>query len=174
MKAELIKAGIITGDARATLQAAINESFKMVDYVVTTYVKSTQSVPALVGDAKTIAYVNAVMAQYDAKPGQQLEQIMTQKWIQSFGYSVDAYADYRRTGFPVLFDPNNAEQAPGGKVQPPVDGNPPSLPIQPAVAVSASRKFPLTLPWPQAELDGNSSAPAQKVDPSTYKPFWLP
>jgi len=174
MKAELMKVGIVTGDARATLQAAITESLKQVDYVITTYVKPTsQTVPTLAGSTAATNYIAAVMAQYDAKPGQQLEQIMTQKWIQSFGYSVDAYTDYRRTGFPVLFDPNNAAQAPGGRVQPPVNGNP-GLATQPSVPVSASKNFPLTLPWPQAELDGNSNAPAQKVDPSTYKPFWLP
>jgi hypothetical protein len=173
MKAELINAGVITGDARATLQSAINESFKQVDYVITTYVKPAQTVPALVGSAGVTSYVTKVMAQYDAKPAQQLEQIMTQKWISSFGFAVDAYTDYRRTGFPVLFDPSNTTQAPGGKVQPPVSGNP-SLPVQPAGAVSVSKKFPLTLPFPQAELDANSSAPAQKGDLSTYKPFWLP
>ncbi|MDB5005411.1 MAG: hypothetical protein JWQ34_3636 [Mucilaginibacter sp.] len=174
MKAELINTGVITGDARATLLAAINESMKQVDYVITTYVKPTaQTVPALVGAAATTTYVNKVMAAYDANPAQQLEQIMTQKWISSFGFAVDAYTDYRRTGFPVIFDPNNPAMAPGGKVQPPVGGNP-SQPVQLAVTVSQPKKFPLTYPWPQDELNGNSSAPAQKTDLSTFKPFWLP
>jgi hypothetical protein len=179
MEAELMKVGKLSGDAKATLQAAINESFKQVDYVIATYVKpTTQVVPAFfsaTGVATTPVqnYITAVMAQYDAKAGQQLEQIMTQKWISSFGFAVDAYTDYRRTGYPVLFDPSNPAQAPGGKVQPPVSGNP-SQPVQSAVTVQLTKKFPLTLPWPQAELNGNSNAPAQKVDLSTYKPFWLP
>ncbi|MDT3402980.1 SusD/RagB family nutrient-binding outer membrane lipoprotein [Mucilaginibacter terrae] len=174
MQAELINTGVITGNARTTFQAAVNEAFKQVDYVITTYVKpTTQTVPALVGASATNAYITAVMAQFDAKPAQQLEQILTQKWISSFGFAVDAYTDNRRTGFPVMFDPSNTEQAPGGRVQPPVSGNP-SQPVQPSVPVQATKKFPLTLPWPQDELNSNSNAPAQKVDPSTYKPFWLP
>ena len=32
----------------------------------------------------------------------QLEFIMTQKWIASFWYGVEAWSDYRRTGFPIL------------------------------------------------------------------------
>nr|WP_067056640.1 SusD/RagB family nutrient-binding outer membrane lipoprotein [Mucilaginibacter sp. L294] len=174
MEAELRHTGKLSGDAKATLEAAINESFNQVDYVITKYVKPSQAVPTLVGSDDVKNYVADVMAQYVAKPNQQLEQIMTQKWISSFGFAVDAYTDYRRTGFPVIFDPNNTTQAPGGKVQPPVDGNPGLDGPQPAVPVSASKKFPLTFPFPQNELDGNSSAPAQKVDLSTYKPFWLP
>lgn len=173
MKAELIKTGVITGDAKATLQAAITEAFAQVDYVVTTYVKPAQTVPAVAGTPAATAYIAAVMAQYDAKPAQQLESIMTQKWISSYGSAVDAYTDYRRTKFPVLFDPSNPAQAPGGKVQPPVNGDP-SQPVQPAVDVQVSKKYPLTLPWANSELSANGSAPAQKSDPSTFKPFWLP
>jgi hypothetical protein len=49
---------------------------------------------------------------------------MTQKWISSFGSAVDAYTDYRRTGYPILFNPEDPDMAPGGFVQPPVDGDP--------------------------------------------------
>jgi len=173
MKAELMKAGVITGDAKATLQAAITEAFAQVDYVVTTYVKPAQTVPAVAGTPAATAYIASVMAQYDAKPAQQLESIMTQKWISSYGSAVDAYTDYRRTKFPVLFDPSNPAQAPGGKVQPPINGDP-SQAVQPAVDVQVSKKYPLTLPWSNTELSANGSAPAQKSDPSTFKPFWLP
>ena len=173
MKAELMKAGVIAGDAKATLQAAITEAFAQVDYVVTTYVKPAQTVPAVAGTPAATAYIAAVMAQYDAKPAQQLESIMTQKWISSYGSAVDAYTDYRRTKFPVLFDPSNPAQAPGGKVQPPINGDP-SQAVQPAVDVQVSKKYPLTLPWSNTELSANGSAPAQKSDPSTFKPFWLP
>lgn len=173
MKAELMKTGVITGDAKAMLQNAIAESFKQVDYVITDYVKPSQTVPAIAGTPATTAYIAAVMAQYDAKPAQQLESIMTQKWISSYGSAVDAYTDYRRTSFPVLFDPNNPAQAPGGKAQPPVNGNP-DLSVQPAVPVQVSKNYPLTLPWSNPEISSNGSAPAQKADPATFKPFWLP
>lgn len=35
-------------------------------------------------------------------PANALEIIMTQKWIASFWYGVEAWSDYRRTGYPVL------------------------------------------------------------------------
>ncbi|MEO7769239.1 MAG: hypothetical protein ABIS01_17535, partial [Ferruginibacter sp.] len=89
-----------------------------------------------------------------------------------FGSSIDAYTDYRRTGFPILFDPSNPAMAPGGKVQPPLHGNPLVDP-QSAVAVNLNLPYPLSLPWPTSELTSNSNAPAQKI-PSTYKVFWKP
>lgn len=170
LEAELIQTGVIAGDARAKLLAAITESMKQVDAVV---VKTgTAGVPVLAGSADATAYITAIMAYYDANPSKELQVIMTQKWISSFGSSVDAYTDYRRTGFPVIWDPNSPTMAPGGFAQPPINGNP-LLAAQPPVKVSANRDFPLSLPWPNSEIISNSNSPAQKT-PSTYKVFWQP
>lgn len=98
---------------------------------------------------------------------------MTQKWISTFGSAVDAYTDYRRTGFPILFDPKNTTMAPGGFVQPPLAADPTMSP-QDKIQTVSPLNYPLTLPWYQKELESNISAPKQKTDPSTYKPFWLP
>ena len=180
LEAELIHTGVITGNARSVFQAAMNESFKQVDYVITTYVKPAQTVPAIGGTAAQTTYVNAVLQQYDASLAlfpsgtKQLESIMTQKWISSFGSAVDQYTDYRRTGFPVLFNPKDPAMAPGGSVQPPLNGNVALPGAQKPVPVQLNRNFPLTLPWYSVELQTNTKAPAQKTDPSTYKPFWLP
>ncbi|MEO6550553.1 MAG: SusD/RagB family nutrient-binding outer membrane lipoprotein [Ferruginibacter sp.] len=171
LEAELVKAGVIAGDARATTLAAITEAFKQVD-AVAAVAKGSAVVPVLSGTVAVTDYITKVMAEYDANTGKQLQIIMTQKWISSFGSAIDAYTDYRRTGFPIIFDPNNATMAPGGKVQPPLHGNPLVDP-QNAVAVNLNRPFPLSLPWPNSELTSNSSAPTQK-QPSTYKVFWLP
>jgi len=181
LEAEAISVGIATGDAKAVFKSAVEESFKQVDYVISTYVKSSQTVPALVGTAAVTTYVDNVLAKYDAAPAggsppttvTKLGYIMTQKWISSFGSSVDQYTDYRRTGYPILFNPKDENMAPGGFVQPPVAGNPVKNP-QNKVEVQLNRNFPLTLPWYSTELETNSKAPAQKTDPSTYKPFWLP
>lgn len=173
LEAELMKEGVITGDARAKLRAAIEESFKQVDYVVTQFVKPTQTVPALVGTAAVTTYINNVMAEYDSKPAQQLEIIMTQKWISSFGSAVDQYTDIRRTGYPVVFNPNDPAMAPGGRVQPPINGDPVNPGAQKSVPVEISRAYPLSLPWFQGEIETNPNAPQQKA-PSTYKVFWMP
>jgi hypothetical protein len=174
LEAELINVGLAPGDARAVFQAALNESFKQVDYVITTYVKPAQTVPAVNGTAAMTTYINKVMTEYDAgNTAKKLELIITEKWIQAFGSEVDAFNDYRRTGYPVLFDPNNPAHAPGGFVQPPLTGNPQANP-QPAVQVQLSRPYPNSLPWFQTELETNPNAPPQKDLVNSFKVFWMP
>jgi hypothetical protein len=204
LEAEMQQIGKLAGSARATLSAALDESFKQVDYVVTNYVKPTQTVPAVAGLATTTAYKTKVLAEYDAPIAfpaptpansiasypsynhplaeRQLEMIMTQKWLSSFGSAVDAYTDYRRTGYPVMFDPKNPAMAPvpagqtNGFVQPPINGNPGAASNDPEkpVEVTRAKDYPQTLPWDQTELDRNKNAPKQKNDPSIVKPFWKP
>jgi hypothetical protein len=172
LEAELINTGVVTGDAKAKLKAAMEESFKLVDYVVSK--SGSPGVPALWGTTAVTNYINAVLAQYDAgDASRKLEIIMTQKWISSFGSSIDQYTDYRRTGYPILFNPADPTMAPGGKVQPPINGDPANPGAQKAVPVQISRPFPLSLPWYTPELESNPNAPAQK-NPSTYKIFWMP
>jgi hypothetical protein len=174
LEAELMSTGVITGDARAKLVTAMAESFKQVDYVITQHVHPTQTVPALVGTAAVTTYTNNVLAEYDAgTAAKKLEIIMTQKWLSSVGSAIDQYTDIRRTGYPVVFDPTNPVQAPGGRVQPPINGDPVLPGAQKSVPVQLSRTFALSLPWYQTEIESNPNAPAQK-NPSTYKVFWMP
>jgi len=170
IEAELIAAGVITGDAKAKFSAALNEAFTQVDYVVKK-VAPTQTVPVIATLATTTTYKTKILALYDASSdAKKMEIIMTEKWIASFGSYVDSYTDYRRTGYPVIFDPNNTTMAPGGYVTPPAGGDPDRT--LPPVKVSCSLNFPLSLPWPNAELNKNANAPKQKTDPSTFKVFW--
>jgi hypothetical protein len=178
LEAELMQTGVIAGDAKAKLEEAIRESFRQIDYVVTQFVKPTQAVPAIY---KTTAgspmetYISKVLAEYDAGSGaRKLEVIMTQKWISSLGSAVDQYTDYRRTGYPIIFNPADPTMAPGGKVQPPINGDPVNPGAQKPVPVQLSKSFPLSLPWFQGELETNPNAPAQKTDLSTAKIFWMP
>jgi len=173
LEAELINAGVATGNERLVFDSALKISMSQVDYVITTYVKPTQTVPVLATTAAAATYRNAVLALYDAAtPERKLEYIMTEKWLASVGSSVDQYTDYRRTGYPVLFDPGNPVMAPSGRVQPPVDGNPFVSPQQ-SVPVARGLGFAESLPWSQAELDLNGNAPTQK-QPDIYKIFWKP
>ena len=171
LEAELIQSGVIAGDARAKLQAAIKESFAQVDYVVK-MVNGTQTVPSLIATGLDTNYTKGVLAAFDAgAASKKLEIIMTQKWISNFGNAVDQYTDYRRTGFPVLFDPNNATMAPGHQVQPPINGDPAHPNANRKVPVQLLRPYALSLPWYQNELETNPNAPKQK-DPSSFKVFW--
>ena len=173
LEAELISTGVITGDARAVFEKAMKASMAQVDYVINTFVKPSQTVPALSGTTAANDYINSILDLYDAgNDAKKLEYIMTQKWISSVGSSVDQYTDYRRTGYPVMFDPANPAMAPGGFVQPPINGNPFVTP-QEKVPVALNIQYPQSLPWSQRELDLNSNAPAQKT-PGTYKVFWKP
>ncbi|HET6994692.1 MAG TPA: SusD/RagB family nutrient-binding outer membrane lipoprotein [Chitinophagaceae bacterium] len=174
LQAELINAGLVTGDARAVLQAAMNESFKQVDYVITNLIHPTQSVPAVNGTAAMTTYINKVLTEYDAgDAAKKLRIIITEKWLASYGSAVDQYSDYRRTGYPILFNPNDPTMAPGGFVQPPINGNPQVNP-QPAVLVQLSRPYPNSLPWFQTELETNPNAPPQKDLVNSFKVFWMP
>lgn len=175
LEAELIQTGVVAGNAETVLESAIRESFRQIDYVITTYVGSSQSVPAIFNIPAMNSYLGEVMADFAAAGNEKkLEIIMTQKWISSIGSAVDQYTDIRRTGYPVVFNPLNISMAPGGRVQPPINGDPVNPGAQPSVPVQQSRSFPLTLPWFQGELETNPNAPPQKQDLSSYKVFWIP
>jgi len=147
------------GDARASFEAALTASFELVDIVVNSMPSLTQTVPTLVGTADATTYMTNIMAEYDgANTTKQLEIIMTQKWIQSWGSCVDSYTDYRRTGYPVMFDPNT-DPSSGG-----TNGSG-------VVPTQCTRDYVVSWPWPSSELDINNNAPAQK-NITTDKVFW--
>ena len=170
LEAELINAGLAPGDEKAVFSAALNAAFAQVDHVIVNFIKPSQAVPVLATQAATTTYKSGVLAEYDAAGSatERLEHIMTQKWLSRFGNSADNYTDYRRTGFPKLFRP-----APEGNVtEVVVPGGTAGLGAK-VVPVSNGTPYPLSLPWPQDEINKNSNAPAQKVL-NTYKVFWLP
>lgn len=161
-----MQAGVINGDVRAKLKAAMEESFKLVDYVVEA-AGSSQSIPVLAGTQTVNEYITKVLAEFDnGNDEKKMEIIMTQKWIQNFGNAVDTYTDYRRTGYPVMFDPN----AVGGYVTPPAGGDPTET--LPPVPVACSVAYPKSLPYISDELNLNPNAPAQKTDLGNKNVFW--
>lgn len=171
LEAELINAGLAPGDGRAVFSKALDESFNQVDYVISNYIKPSQSVPAVATLAATTSYKNSVLAYFDgASTVKKLEHIMTQKWLSRIGNSVDNYTDYRRTRYPVLFMPAPAD---GGTITSvTVPGGTGGIGAG-TVAVSNGTGYPLSLPWSTSEIEKNSNAPQQKITQS-YKVFWLP
>ena len=144
LEAELAITGVTDGDARALLEEAIRASFDKVDEIA-----AAASAPALV-EEDVEAYIAAVLERYDAADAEgKLEHIMTQKWIATYGFGVDAYTDYRRTGYPKLHDPNTDN-----------------------LNVTASaRLYPVAFPYPQSELNRNPNAPGQR-NITTDGVFW--
>ena len=101
IEAELAIAGISGGDARALLSSAIDASFAKVNEIA-----ADASAP-LIAEGAVNTYRDAILAKYDAADATgKLEIIMTQKWIANFGYAVDNFNDFRRTGFPRMHDGN--------------------------------------------------------------------
>jgi hypothetical protein len=77
---------------------------------------------------------------------------MTEKWIASFGFSMDAYTDYRRTGYPVMYDPNT----------------------DPLPYTNTSRGYPVSLAYNAQSVNLNKNAPQEPKVVTTDRIFWDP
>lgn len=181
IQAELANAGLIADNNY--FKTALEASFKQVDHVVSLVSPATaltsQSVPPTMWVPSATApvppaaattgwlvkdYITKVMAEYTAgTPERQLEYIMTEKWISQFGCNVDTWSDHRRTTYPIVFNPLDPNQAPGGQLVSPYDGF--------IIPVTLINPVPWTVVWPQSELNLNPNAPAEK-DPATFKVFY--
>jgi hypothetical protein len=169
LEAELINAGVVTGNEKTAFSNALNASFLQMDHIITNFIKpasagAPQVVPAIATLAATTTYKTAVLAAYDqaSTASKRLEFIMTQKWINRIENPVDNWTDYRRTRFPVLFSP-----APIGTVTSVTTPEPKTVPV------ANDRAYPWSLPFSTNELQLNSSSPPQKV-PESYRVFWQP
>ena len=144
IRAELAVSGVTGENARDLFESAIRASFGKVDEVA-----ASNSAPSL-DPTEVDAYVDEVLSRYDAADDEgKLEHIMTQKWLASFGFAIDPYTDYRRTGYPVLFDGNT-------------DTNP---------NTKRGREYPVSLPYSASNLNVNPNAPSQRVI-ANDKVFW--
>ena len=101
----LLKLVFLLKIQKLCFKAAIEASFAKVNQVVTKYLPKQDNVDVpLISTVDIDTYVNAVLAKYDAADADgKMQLIMTQKWIATFGSSVDQYTDYRRTGFSCCF-----------------------------------------------------------------------
>lgn len=143
------------------LENAVQASLAHIDHVVNRS-GTEQDVPALndPDNADIQDFVAAVVnrfaiAENDAS---KLEIIMTQKWIAAFYNGIQNYTDYRRTGFPVLFDPNGISITP----------NPYE---EPEVPTQLTRSYPSSLWYPQRETELNPQID-QKPNQVDAKLFW--
>lgn len=168
LEAELILAGVVTGDAKAVFSKALDASFAHVDNVVANHVKpntagAAQTVPVIATQAATTTYKAGVLDAFDAASNEKkMELVMTEKWINRIENPIDNYTDYRRTKYPVLFAP-----APEGNVTSVTGPDGKETPVQ------NDRKYPWSLPFSNSEIGLNKNAPPQKA-PELYKVFWQP
>jgi len=162
MLAELAITGESNGDARTLLSDGINAALAHVNTVAA----KQAGVPAI-SAADISTYVAAVLAKYDAaNDAGKLRIIMTEKWIHNIFNPIDSYSDYRRTGYPTLFDPQKT-QDPGYGVNPTVtDKSPSRVPLMTFAA------FPRSLYYPTNSETNLNPNMVQKVNLSTPFVFW--
>jgi hypothetical protein len=162
MLAELVLTGETTGDAKVLLTDGIKAA---IAHVNTVAAKQT-GVPTI-DVATRDTYVNAIMAKYDAADNAgKLRIVMTQKWIHNFFNPIDSYSDYRRTGYPTLFDPSKT-QNPGFAVNPTVTERSAA-----AVPLENIASFPRSLYYPTTSETNLNPNITQKVNLSTPFVFW--
>jgi hypothetical protein len=148
IRAELALAGVTSEDAGILFAQAINDSFAKVNSVALAANPTATQISTTARDT----YRTAVVALYDAAaPDRKLEHIITQKWIANFGNSVESYTDYRRTGFPIMFDVTT-------------DGN---------SNTNGARPYPFSMPYRQSDILLNPNAPPQKlIGTNDARVFW--
>ena len=144
IEAELVLVGDANGDASALFEEAIRASFDKVNEVA-----GNAGAPEM-DETDMEDYITFVLdAWTNGDDNVKMRHLMTQKWIASFGYGVDAYSDYRRTGYPLLHD-----------------GNTDNLNV-----TSRTREYPLSYPWVTDNLSINPNAPSQK-NVASFRVFW--
>ncbi|SHL93948.1 SusD/RagB family nutrient-binding outer membrane lipoprotein [Hymenobacter psychrotolerans] len=80
-----------------------------------TGVREAMALAGVTDGAAITAYLNGPLVRFN--PAQAQQQISTQKWLSLFGHNgFEAYAEYRRTGFPVLQQIPNTSSETNGQV----------------------------------------------------------
>jgi hypothetical protein len=164
MKAELVLAGEIQGDAKALLVEGIKASITHVNSVSKA---SDASVPGISSEATSI-FTDAVTALFDAASAEKkMEIVMTEKWIANFYNPVEAYNDIRRTGYPILFtgDANNMAYTPYTQTVEAAQG------LTPYNLVTIL-KYPRILWYPQEETTVNPNITNKGRVVSDKNVFW--
>jgi hypothetical protein len=166
LKAEAALRGYLTGNAQALYEEGINTSMEQHGVSIGTYLTATGSIigtytnhdntSAQTFNAGSNANGGAVYAlwsrtltgsNYPTIEAQQLEKIITQKWLALYPLGFEAWADFRRTGYPRLFPALNdrSSAASMGSVDNPVI----------ALGTTNLIRMARRLPYPQAEYNGN-------------------
>ena len=143
IRAELAQAGKTTEMPRDLFEKGLKAAFDKVNVVAKTVEKTPE-----IATADREAYITSILNKYDA--GNEIELIITEKWIASFGNPLDSYTDYRRTGFPRLYDPNTDD----------TDDE-----------TYTSYSFPVSMPYANSSMNANINKPEVR-NISEDKVFW--
>ncbi|GAA3988581.1 SusD/RagB family nutrient-binding outer membrane lipoprotein [Hymenobacter antarcticus] len=163
--------------ASTALGDAINAAFAKVNAIALAEGTSTPAVPnsppnptgaatrvlGVISASEITNYRNAALVRFNgAAP---LQVIMEEKYIASFGMGPDIYTDWRRTGFPIITVPDNANI--GSNVGLEEDGD---------ADTRGAGLFPRRLFYSQSSLiaNPNPAAPKRQLTESdaNYRIFW--
>lgn len=105
--AEAVLRGWISGDAKTYYEAGIKLSFDQWGAAsVENYISNTTATPNSHSDFLNQTYNRQTDVKIawsaESTDARHLEQIITQKWIANFPMGIEAWAEYRRTGYPEL------------------------------------------------------------------------
>ena len=109
-----------TGTAQSFYESGIRTSMASWGFTgaaVDAYIASTAKPVALTDAVRTPA-LSDITVKWETTPAKQREQILTQKWIANWPNGHEAWAEYRRTGFPKLYPRLNSDEplVPGNAV----------------------------------------------------------
>jgi hypothetical protein len=100
------------GTAKEYYEAGINASMRqwgIVDAVAIAAYTASTSVPVALTDAVNSPAMTDIPVVWSSDATKHLEQIHTQKWLALWPDGLEAWAEYRRTGFPKLYPRINSE-----------------------------------------------------------------
>lgn len=162
MLSELALAGETSENARTLLKEGVEASIAHVNLVA----GKQKDIPTI-STVDMNSFVAQILTKYDAADSNgKMRIIMTQKWIANIFNPVDSYTDYRRTGFPFLFDPAKT-QDPGNGVNPvEAERSPKRVPLTNIASFPRSLYYPTSS---ETELNPNMT---QKTNLASPFLFW--
>ena len=101
-----------SGTARSFYEQGIANSLRqwgITDATAIANYTNGMSSPIALSDAVNSPALTDIPVAWSANPAKHLEQVITQKWIALWPDGLEAWAEYRRTGFPKLYPRINSE-----------------------------------------------------------------
>jgi hypothetical protein len=167
MLAELSLTGEYSADAAELFKDGITAAFAHLNKVSTTGDNAGKA--SAITTAARDAYINDVMDKYNAANNDgKLELVMTQKWIADIMNSFEQYTDYRRTGYPKMYVPDNVS---GKDTKSPYKQQTAAEAGVTGLRTAVGRSFPKSLEYSRDEVDRNPNI-KPKADLSQARLFW--
>lgn len=101
-----------SGTAKEFYEKGINSSMRqwgITDAAAIANYTAGTTTPIPLTDAVNSPALTDIPVAWSAEPVKQLEQVITQKWLSLYPNGLEAWAEYRRTGFPKLYPRVNSE-----------------------------------------------------------------